>query len=68
MILSKTFEGSKGEKLQIEFDYNSSNYISNLDIVVCDKGKSFDLTNLFESNEELWAIADTIIDNIIKSQ
>jgi hypothetical protein len=71
--LIKTFESSdKKQSLEFCFDYDSSNGgdIFNLVISVLDSksSKLVDLTGLFESNKDLWAIADTIIDNTIKSR
>jgi hypothetical protein len=69
----KTFESSdKKQSLEFYLVYDSSNDtdITNLVISVLDSksSKIVDLTDLFESNKELWAIADTIIDNMIKAQ
>ena len=69
MKLSKTFE-HKGTKLELSFDYSLSwsPEISNFSVIATDdKCNRFYLTDLFESDKELWAIADKIIDDQIKS-
>jgi hypothetical protein len=68
--LSKTFESADcKQSLDFTFDYETQTEdVLNLTVSVLDTktGILMDLTDLFYSNKELWAIADEIIDNTIK--